>query len=152
MQIWSGCSYIFIFIFIYLAVLGLSLVAAWRTFVVASGIFFVFTCGKRTLSCGMWDLVPWPGIEPRPPALGARSLSHWTTREVPRTVCILSVFYKLTFLRPNKYQVTSQTCHIVLEQSLSSVELLPFWTGRFHVVWAVLCLMRCLAASLTSTR
>ena len=23
------------------------------------------------------------GIEPGPPALGARSLSHWTTREVP---------------------------------------------------------------------
>ena len=33
-------------------------------------------------SCGMLDLVLWPGIEPRPHALGARSLSHWTTREV----------------------------------------------------------------------
>ena len=31
----------------------------------------------------MWDPVPWPGIEPRPPALGAWSLSHWTTSEVP---------------------------------------------------------------------
>ena len=27
---------------------------------------------------GMWDLVPWPGIKPRPPALWAWSLSHWT--------------------------------------------------------------------------
>ena len=36
------------------------------------------------LSCGMWDLVPRPGIEPGPPALGAQSLSHWTTREVPK--------------------------------------------------------------------
>ena len=36
-----------------------------------------------TLSWGLWDLVPWPGMEPRPPALGAQSLSHWTTREVP---------------------------------------------------------------------
>ena len=35
------------------------------------------------LSCSMWDLAPWPGIEPGPPALGAQSLSHWTTREVP---------------------------------------------------------------------
>ena len=34
------------------------------------------------LSCSMWDLVPWPGIEPVPPPLGAWSLSHWTTREV----------------------------------------------------------------------
>ena len=26
--------------------------------------------------------VPWPGIEPVPPALGAQSLNHWTTKEV----------------------------------------------------------------------
>ena len=32
----------------------------------------------RIFSCGMWDLVPRPGIEPRPPALGAQSLSDWT--------------------------------------------------------------------------
>ena len=31
----------------------------------------------------MWDLVLWPEIEPRPPALGAQSLNCWTTREVP---------------------------------------------------------------------
>ena len=34
------------------------------------------------LSCGMWDLVPQPRIEPRPPALRAQSLSHGTG-EVP---------------------------------------------------------------------
>ena len=39
-------------------------------------------CSMQALSCGMWDLVPWPGIEPGPPALGARSLRHWTAREV----------------------------------------------------------------------
>ena len=33
------------------------------------------------LSCGIWDLVPWPEIEPGSPALGAWSLSHWTTRK-----------------------------------------------------------------------
>ena len=42
------------------------------------------------LSCGMWDLVPWPGIEPRPPALGVWSLSQRTPREVP----IMVQFYK----------------------------------------------------------
>ena len=35
------------------------------------------------LSCSMWGLVPWPGIELRLPTLGVWSLSHWTTREVP---------------------------------------------------------------------
>ena len=36
------------------------------------------------LSCSMWDLIPWPGIEPVAPALQAACLGHWTTREVPR--------------------------------------------------------------------
>ena len=35
------------------------------------------------LSGGLWELVPRAGIEPGPPALGAQSLSSWTTREVP---------------------------------------------------------------------
>ena len=34
------------------------------------------------LTCSMWDLVPWPGIKPGPPASGAPSLSHWTTKEI----------------------------------------------------------------------
>ena len=62
----------------YLAVLGLSCSIqdlCWLLWVlvVACGIF----------SCDMWDLVPWPGIKPRPHALRAQSLNHWTTREVP---------------------------------------------------------------------
>ena len=40
-------------------------------------------CGTWTLSCDIWDLVPWPGIKLQPPVLGAQSFSHWTTREVP---------------------------------------------------------------------
>ena len=36
----------------------------------------------------MWDLVPQPGMEPGPPDLGAWSLSHWTTREVPLGFCL----------------------------------------------------------------
>ena len=33
------------------------------------------------MACGI--LVPLPGVEPKPAALGARSLSPWTTRWVP---------------------------------------------------------------------
>ena len=57
-------SFFFFLIFIYLATPGLS-------------------CSTWDLRCGMQDLVPQPGIEPGPPALGARCLSHSTTREVP---------------------------------------------------------------------
>ena len=47
-------------------------------FIAACGIF---SCSMWILSYGMWDLVPWPGIKPKPPALGAQSISHGTTKE-----------------------------------------------------------------------
>ena len=31
----------------------------------------IWSCSLPTLSCGMWDLVPWPGIEPGPPFIGS---------------------------------------------------------------------------------
>ena len=40
-------------------------------------------CGLCIFSCSMWHLVPWLGIEPGPPALGAQRLSYWTNRKVP---------------------------------------------------------------------
>ena len=46
-----------------------------RWVLVAAHEIFVAAC--------VWDIVPRPGIEPGPPALGVRSLTHWTTREVP---------------------------------------------------------------------
>ena len=33
------------------------------------------------VACGI--LIPLPGVKPVPPALGARSLNHWTAREFP---------------------------------------------------------------------
>ena len=35
-------------------------------------------------------LIPQPGIEPRPSTVEAWSLNHWTTREVPEVMCILT--------------------------------------------------------------
>ena len=53
-------------------------------------------CSMQDLHCCMWnlyiskrDLVSWPGIEPWPPALGVRSLSHLTTKEVPIFIFLL---------------------------------------------------------------
>ena len=51
----------------------------------------IFSRGIWTLSCSRWDLVPWPGINPGPPALGTWSFSLRTTREVPLSP-FLSVF------------------------------------------------------------
>lgn len=48
--------------------------------VTAHGTFSLL-CGmqtRRIFSCGLWDPLPWPGIEPGPPTLGSQSLNHWT--------------------------------------------------------------------------
>ena len=53
-------------------------------------IYFLFIyLAALGLSCSMWDLVPQPGVEPVPTALGVWSLSHWTPREV-LFLCFLS--------------------------------------------------------------
>ena len=52
-------------------------------------------CGLLVAAC-MWDLVPWPGVKPGPPALGAQSLTHWTTREVPKMHPLF--FFKFLFI------------------------------------------------------
>ena len=54
----------------------------------------IFRCGMWTLSCGMWDLVPWPRIEPRPCTLGTQSPSHRTTKEVHRRNTIIPILLK----------------------------------------------------------
>ena len=41
----------------------------------------VAACKLLVAAC-VQNLAPRPGIEPRPPALGAPSFTHWTTREV----------------------------------------------------------------------
>ena len=42
----------------------------------------IFIAACAIFSCGVRDLVLRPGIEPWTPALGTRSLSHWTTRDL----------------------------------------------------------------------
>ena len=46
-------------------------------------IYLLIYLAVPGLSCHLWDLVPWPGIEPEPSARGARRLRHWTTSRVP---------------------------------------------------------------------
>ena len=42
----------------------------------------------------MWYfiIVPQPGVEPEPPAVKARSLNHWSIREVPGYMCFKIAF------------------------------------------------------------
>ena len=49
-------------------------------------IIIIFKIFIYLASCGMWDFVSRPGMEPMPPALEAWNLNHWTTREIPELV------------------------------------------------------------------
>jgi len=76
------CVYIYTFsIFIYL--LRQVLVEVHR----------IFSCCMWSLSCSVWDLVPWSGIKPSRPTLEVWSLNHWTTREVPYFIYLFVYFY-----------------------------------------------------------
>ena len=49
--------------------------------------FFVLVCSCFWLCCtARGILVPWPGIEPAPPALEAQSLNPCTARDVPKFI------------------------------------------------------------------
>ena len=77
-------SFFFFFFNVYLA--GYVLAVACRIF----SLCRIISCSMQTPSCSMWDLVPWPGMEPGPPALGVWSLSHGTTWEVPVLTFLLT--------------------------------------------------------------
>ena len=56
--------------------------------------FWVFC--PRLVAWGI--LVPPPGIEPIPPAMEAWSLNHWTTREVPISVCLETTYHEFVHI------------------------------------------------------
>ena len=59
-----------------------------------AGSLFV---AMRTINCGLWDLALLPGIEPRPPALWAQSLGHWTTGKSSSPWCFKMLIYLFIF-------------------------------------------------------
>ena len=81
-------------------------------------------CLTYDLCCSMRDLVPWPGIEPGPPALGAQSLTHWTTREVPIHTFVKKIHFLLPDIWVFTIPVLQQTLYISLLAHGSSEEKL----------------------------
>ena len=69
-----------------------------------------------SLHGSMWNLVPRPEMDPGSPALGARSLCPWTTREVPH---IVSRWCGLRKERPLLEHKAHAACHDVSSLSLT---------------------------------
>ena len=90
-----------------------------------------FCCGMQTLSYSTWDLVPWPEIEP----LGAWSLSHWTTSEVPLENFVCMYLKHLASKQYNKNII--ELGYILFNQAFSlkffSLKLFTF----FKIIYAI---------------
>ena len=90
-RVWVGWvlflfgKYLFTYLFIWLCWF---LFAAHRIFHLYCSMQDLFSYSMQTPSCDMRGVVPWPGIESGSSAQEVQSLSHWTTREVPRFVLI----------------------------------------------------------------
>ena len=87
----------------------------------------------QTLSCAMRDLVTRPGIEPRPPALGAWSLSHWVIGEVPVTVLgFFLIFYLFIFYLTRSTLQHGLFSRCDVWEDVRSEKLLLFWSMEFR--------------------
>ena len=89
----------------------------------------------RTLSCGIWDLVPWPGIEPWPPVMGAWSFSHWTTREPQMYLFVdsLSPQLEFSFMRADSFSGSVSSCPTPTTNPWHLGECLAF--NRWAIKW-----------------
>ena len=107
----------------------------------------MIACGP--FSGGMWDLVPWLGVEPGPPALGAWSFGPWTTRKVPPVpLCcgiwilpVVSPPYSHCSSQPTvNFHIASLTARWVLTELLSFVSLsgggVPLLIVGYQVRWS----------------
>ena len=122
----------------------------------------IFSCSIQTLSCGMWDLVPWPGIRFGPLTLRAENLSHWT----PETSLTLHSGCPL-LCSINKYLVFFfSTCKVLplpllsTEKKKQQQQQMPFSSSIFvHLLffcflvfyWRIIALQDFVVFSQTST-
>ena len=102
------------------------------------------------LSCVIWDLVSWPGIKPGSPALGAQSLSYWTTREILKCLIVKDEmgennYWKHIYLSMYFTQESSEICS---HQKLTGLEPGKENFQRAYYYCFVFCLMYWVALSM----
>ena len=73
--------------------------------------------------------IPWPGIKPRSPALGAWSLSHWTTREVLRIVFLQG--------RKNYLKLLEIICSTLLDDSAQFLWNIRVFINSSTLAWKI---------------
>ena len=71
-------------------------------------------------------LVPWPEIEPTPPALEAQSPNHWTAREVPTYLFDTWLMYHHFLQKIFWFSLSRMMCS--LPSWTSNVPGIPWWS------------------------
>ena len=100
----------------------------------------ILSFSMQTLHCRMWDLVPWPQMEPRPPALGTQSLTHWSIREVPGSFFfILSIYLAndpAISLKQTSVHTQKKHVHVYLNfLKLKTTQIsIRWWRGKQIVI------------------
>ena len=90
-------------------------------------------------------LVPWPGIEPRPPALKAQNLNNWTTREALFFIFLmkllenLKVHMQLIFLLESA-ALEDSPCALTHSYPLSvHLQFILLWWHQYRGSWKKIC-------------
>ena len=104
----------------------------------------VAACGLLVVTC-MRDLVPQPGMEPRPPALRARSLTHWTTREVLIITILSSIIFLSYHIFTSSHRRTLCICSVTFQSSLH-VLFMRVGGGGKRQHWYVICVSTALVS------
>ena len=106
--------------------------------IVAHRIFrcsrWTLSCSFQTLSFSMCDLVPWPGIEPRPPALEALSFSHWTIILVPNPYWFFFFFF-LTAQKGSPVQRWEEVVIAGIFVLFQLKKIMSIILSNFYVYW-----------------
>ena len=82
----------------------------WRMRGILKNVYLFIYLVVLGLIWGMWDLVPRPGIEPGPSALGAQSFSYWITSDVP-SIFFSGIYFfaPLDFSTPRMYYKSTRS-------------------------------------------
>ena len=104
----------------------------------------MFSCSMQTLSCSMWNLVPWPESEPGPLSLGAWSLSHRATRKVPKLFfSFIQLLIPCCSLPPNSFLDSPSLLfphpQIILCFCYIAVYLFMSWLPRLKTLHSIPC-------------
>ena len=96
------------------------------------------------LTCGTWDLFPWPGITSRPPCIRSAHVSHWTNNVLAVQLCPTLGLHDCSPPRSSVREILQARVleWVAISYSRGSSQLrdqtrVSCIAGRFFTIWAI---------------